>query len=75
MPRFPFLPGLFFVGHSQYSTLQPVHPERVLSGRVSQNHVGVIEHVQSIQGERVDLQLVQREGRVRVEADICNTSQ
>lgn len=75
MPRFPFLPGLFFVGHSQYSTLQPVHPERVLSGRVSQNHVGVIEHVQSVQGEGVNLQLVQWELRVRVEADISDAGQ
>lgn len=76
MPGFPFFLGFFFVvGHLQHSVLQPIHPERVLSGSVGQNHVGVIEHVQSIQGERVDLQLVQREGRVRVEADICNTSQ
>lgn len=36
-------------------TSQPVHPERVLGGGVSQHHVGVIEHVQPIQGEGVDL--------------------
>lgn len=29
---------------------QTVHPEGVFSGRVGQDHVRVIEHVQSIQG-------------------------
>lgn len=55
--------------------LQPVHPERVLGGRVGEHHVRVIEHVQSVQGERVDLQLVQWELRVRVEADITDARQ
>lgn len=40
--------------------LQSVHPESVLCGGVGQHHVGVIEHVQSVQSEGVDLELVQR---------------
>lgn len=76
MPGFPFFLGFFFVvGHLQHSVLQPIHPERVLSGSVGQNHVGVIEHVQSVQGEGVNLQLVQWELRVRVEADISDAGQ
>ncbi|KAG7230666.1 hypothetical protein INR49_025383 [Caranx melampygus] len=56
-------------------TLQPVHPESVLGGGVGEHHVGVVEHVQSIQSERVDLQLVQRKLRVCVEADVTDTGQ
>lgn len=66
---------LLVLGHSRLLTLQPVHPEGVLGGGVSENHVGVVEHVQPVQGERVDLQLVQGELRVCVEADITNTRQ
>lgn len=40
------------------AALQPVHPERVLCGRVCQHHVWIVEHVQPVQGQRVDLQLV-----------------
>lgn len=40
------------------SALQPVHPKGVFSGRVSEDHVRVIEHVQPVQGQRVNLQLV-----------------
>lgn len=54
---------------------QPVHPERVLGGGVGEHHVGVVEHVQAVQGERVDLQLVQRKLRVCVEADVADTGQ
>lgn len=66
---------LLVLVHSQPLMLQPVHPERVLGGGVGKHHVGVIEHVQSVQGERVDLQLVQRELRVCVKADITNPRQ
>ncbi len=51
---------------------QSIHAERVLSGRVGENHVRVVEHVQSVQCQGVDLQLVQRELRVRVKADVTN---
>lgn len=54
---------------------QTVHPEGVLGGRVSQDHVRVIEHVQSIQGQGVNLEFIQRELAVRVEADITNPNQ
>lgn len=40
------------------AALQPVHPKGVFSGRVSEDHVRVIEHVQPVQGQRVNLQLV-----------------
>lgn len=40
---------------------QPVHPERVLCGGVGEDHVGVVEHVQSIQGQRVNFEFIQRE--------------
>lgn len=66
---------LLVLGHSQHLTLQPVHPERVLGGRVGEHHVGVIEHVQSVQGEGVDLQLVKWELRVCVEADVADARQ
>lgn len=57
---------------SQLVVLQPVHPEGVLGGGVGQHHVGVVEHVQSIQSERVDFQLVQRKLRVRVKAHVAD---
>jgi len=57
------------------SPSQPVHPERVLGGGVGEHHVGVVEHVQPVQGQRVDLQLVQRELRVRVEAHVPHAGQ
>lgn len=55
--------------------LQPVHPERVLGGRVGQHHVWVVEHVQSVQGQRVDLQLVQGKLSVCVKADVAHAGQ
>lgn len=54
---------------------QTVHPEGVFSGRVSQDHVWVIEHVQSVQGQGVNLEFVQWELVVRVEADVTDPSQ
>lgn len=57
------------------ATLQPVHPERVLCGGVCQHHVWVVEHVQAVQGQRVDLQLVQRKLRVWIEADVADARQ
>lgn len=54
---------------------QTVHPEGVLGGRVGQDHVGVIEHVQSVQGQGVNLEFVQGELVVGVEADITDPSQ
>lgn len=55
--------------------LQPVHPERVLCGRVGEHHVGVIEHMQSVQCEWVNLQLVQGKLGVRIEADVTDARQ
>lgn len=54
---------------------QTVHPEGVLGGRVGQDHIWVIEHVQSIQGQGVNLEFVQGELVVRVEADITDPGQ
>lgn len=54
---------------------QTVHPEGVLGGRVGQDHVRVIEHVQSIQGQGVNLEFIQRELAVSVEVDITNPNQ
>lgn len=54
---------------------QTVHPEGVLSGRVGQDHVRVVKHVQSIQGQGVNLEFIQGELVVRVEADISDPSQ
>lgn len=65
----------FVLGLDPLPALQSVHPERVLGGRVSQHHVWVIEHVQSVQGQRVDLQLIQRKLSVCVKADITDTCQ
>lgn len=54
---------------------QTVHPEGVLSGWVSQDHVRVVEHVQSVQGKGINLEFIQGELTVRVEADIADPSQ
>lgn len=54
---------------------QPVHPERVLCGGVGEDHVGVVEHVQSIQGQRVNFEFIQRELGIRVEADVPHPCQ
>lgn len=58
-----------------WSALQPVHPECVLCGGVCQHHVWVVEHVQPVQGQRVDLQLVQRKLRVCIKADVAHARQ
>lgn len=54
---------------------QTVHPEGVLGGWVSQDHVRVVEHVQSVQGKGINLEFIQGELTVRVEADIADPSQ
>lgn len=54
---------------------ETVHPEGVLSGWVGQDHVRVIKHVQSIQGQGVNLEFVQGKLAVRVKADITNPGQ
>lgn len=54
---------------------QTVHPKGVLSGWVGQDHVRVIEHVQSVQSQGVNLEFVQGKLAVRVEADIADPSQ
>lgn len=54
---------------------QTVHSEGVLSGRVGQNHVRVVQHVQSIQGQGINLEFIQGELAIGVEADITNPSQ
>lgn len=55
--------------------LQPVHPESVLCGGVSQHHVGVVEHVESIQSEGVNFELIQRKLGVCVKADVSHPGQ
>lgn len=54
---------------------QPVHAERVLCGGVGEDHVGVVEHVKSIQGQRVNFEFIQRELGIRVEADVPHSCQ
>lgn len=54
---------------------QPVHPEGVLGGRVSKDHVRVVEHVQSIQGQRVNLELVQWEVAIGLKTHIAQPCQ
>lgn len=54
---------------------QTVHSEGVLSGRVGQNHVRVVQHVQSVQGQGINLEFIQGELAIGVEADITNPSQ
>lgn len=51
---------------------QSIHAECVLSGRVGENHVRVVEHMQSVQCQGVNLQLVQWELRVCIKADVTN---
>lgn len=50
--------------------LEPVEAKRVLCGGVGKDHVRVIEHVQAVERQRVDLQIVQRELGVDIKADI-----
>lgn len=51
--------------------LQPVEAKCVLCGRVSKDHVRVIEHVQAIKRQWVDFQIIQWELGVDIKADIC----
>lgn len=51
--------------------LEPVEAERILCGGVSKDHVRIIEHVQAVERQRVDFQIIQWELGVNVEADIC----
>lgn len=50
--------------------LEPVQTKRVLCGGVGEDHVRVIEHVQAIERQRVDFQIVQWELGVDIKADI-----
>lgn len=50
--------------------LEPVKAKRFLGGGVGEDYVRIVEHVQAVQRERVDLQVVQRELGVDVEADV-----
>lgn len=54
---------------------QTVHPEGVLGGRVGQDHIWVIEHVQSIQGQGVNLEFVRGNWLSESEADITRPGQ
>lgn len=50
--------------------LEPVQAKRVLRGRVGEDHVGVVEHVQTVECQWVNFQIIQRELGVHVEADV-----
>lgn len=50
--------------------LEPVQAKGVLCGGVSQDHVRVVEHVEAVQRQRVDFQVIQGELGVHVEADV-----
>lgn len=49
---------------------QPVHPESIFCCRVGQNHVWIVEHVQAVQRQRIDFQLIQRELGICVKAHV-----
>lgn len=51
--------------------LEPVEAKGVLCGGVSEDHVRVVEHVEAVQRQRVEFQVVQGELGVDVEADVC----
>lgn len=51
--------------------LETVEAKCVLCGGVSKDHVRVIEHVQAIQRQWVDFQIIQWEVGVYIKADIC----
>lgn len=51
--------------------LEPVEAKRVLCGGVSKDHVRVIEHVQAVECQWVDFQIVQRELGVDIKAHVC----
>lgn len=77
MPSGPLTGGVREPGAGQQCAArsQTVHPEGVLSGRVGQDHVRIVEHVQSVQGQGVDLEFVQGELIVGVKADIADPDQ
>lgn len=56
------LPGPVHVApqymHAHVPRSQSVATERILHGRVRQHHVGVTEHAQTVEAERLDVQLV-----------------
>lgn len=54
----------------QQRRLEPVEAERFLCGGVGEDHVRIVEHVQAVQRQRVDFQVVQRELGVDIEADV-----
>lgn len=51
--------------------LEAVQAKGVLCGGVGEDHVRVVEHVEAVQRQRVDFQVVQGELGVDVEADVC----
>lgn len=71
----PLLPPLGANSHSHTCAivrwLEPVKAKCVLSGGVSKDHVWVVEHVQAIECQWVDFEIVQRELGVDIKADIC----
>lgn len=51
--------------------LEPIQAEGVLCGGVSEDYVRVVEHVEAVQRQRVEFEVVQWELGVDVEADVC----
>lgn len=51
--------------------LEAVQAKGVLCGRVSEDHVRVVEHVEAVQRQRVDFQVIEGELGVDVEANVC----
>lgn len=51
--------------------LEPIQAKGVLCGGVSEDYVRVVEHVEAVQRQRVEFQVVQWELGVDVEADVC----
>lgn len=51
--------------------LEPVKAKCILCGGVSKDHVWVVEHVQAIECQWVDFEIVQWELGVDIKADIC----
>lgn len=76
LPQFLLVPSASsvpFPGQQRpppHRLLEAVQAEGVLCGGVSEDHVRVVEHVQAVQRQRVDLQVVQGELGVHVEADV-----
>lgn len=50
--------------------LEPVKAKRFFCCCIGKHYVRIVEHVQAIQSERVDLEVVQRELGVDVETDV-----